>query len=125
MKSDSLFVIYADMKKRREDYGTDPRFPVWSGGTVAGNLFRSGMTIAVLVNWATIYILFVNILVGYPDIVWDVASVLWSAMAIGTCLLTMRLINHKDAFTQNCARTIACGVPLILMLSMLFNSFTI
>jgi len=108
------------MENPRKGYGTDPKYPGWTGAALSGHSFRIGMFFAIVINWTAIVLLFKNKVAGYPQIIWDAPTVFWSLTTIFLHLLTMKLINHRDAFSQNSMRVLACGFPLILTLYMLY-----
>ena len=100
------------MKRLVSKYGTDSRFPYWSGATLDRSFFNGATAFALVVNWAmTAFVHYDQI--GPSDAATsDIALVAHMITAIATALVTARLIHHDDHFVQRFTRIFACGLPI-------------
>ncbi len=107
------YLTLGGVKQDRSKFGTDPRYPNWSGTVLDPKFINAGITIALLVNLAAIGLVHHDKLQTH-NAFWQTTAPLRFLLALVICGATLLLIHHTDRVVQWGARAFACGLPLVL-----------
>jgi len=100
------------MKRLLGKYGTDSRFPYWSGAVLDRCFLNAATTVALIVNWSAVAFVATDLLVASQSL----AAAGRSAVAAAVCVASAKLIWHDDRLVRTVVRAYVCGVPLVVML---------
>ncbi len=113
------------VKEDPDNFGTDARFPVWSGGALERRFYSGGTTLALLLNWGALIWPFHAGGVAEDSIPSsDLATIGRFALVLVVCVATMFLIRHSDRTVQWFTRGFACGLPFAISIILLFQGLT-
>ncbi len=104
------------MKKYQSKFGTDSRYPVWSGGRIDPKTINGFAAIALFLNWGALINTFVPFVLtnGNNPTLWFTVRIV---IAITICIATMLPIRHSDRSVQRFTRGFASGIPLVIIFS--------
>ncbi|MEM1200657.1 MAG: hypothetical protein AAGI06_15255 [Pseudomonadota bacterium] len=101
------------MKQVGSKYGTDPRYPLWSGGVLDRRFFKGATALALLLNWGALGLVHHDM--GQSDAgLWGLAVTTRFGLALVICCATGLLLRHKDKLVTWGTRAYACGLPLAI-----------
>lgn len=104
------------MTKWNSKYGTDSRYPYWSGGTIDQRFLNGVSMLGLIVNYSAIVIVHY----GNPS---GSKTIVYLIVALAAAVFIMLFIKHKDAKIRNFTRIFVCGIPLLLNLYITYLRF--
>ncbi len=116
LESNRLSYYSQSMKKYVGKFGTDARYPHWTGGALDYNFFNSATALALFLNWGIIAYIHYDFETEKIISLWGKNTTAHFVLAVAICLVTSWLIRHHDRFIVVFTRSFACGIPMALNL---------